>query len=105
MIRASSVAVIVIALLACKSPSELRVSGAERDQQIEVSGRVTVAGAAPQVMLVLVADNAYYELVGYAAKELWNLQQRHVTVRGRLIRQAMGPGSPARIEVEYFTLT
>ena len=34
-------------------------------------------------------------LAGEHAAELWGLQQRSVTVRGRVVRQAYGPGFPA----------
>ena len=43
----------------------------------------------PYVLLVIVTEAGdEYELVGEHATDLWRLQQRHVTVHGRLVRQA-----------------
>ena len=70
---------------------------------ISVTGRVTVTGSEPHVMLVIVTDDVHYELVGEVAVDLWKLQQRQVTVRGRIVRQALGPGLPARLAVNEYT--
>ena len=105
MIRAGLLVVLAFGLVACKSSSESRVYGEEQDELIEVSGRVTVTGSAPYVRLVIITGDEHYELVGDLAEELWDLQQREVTVRGRIIRQAMDrPGAPARFMVHEYTL-
>ena len=91
-----------LTLLACTSSPE---PGGQPQSQVEtilVSGRVTVTGSEPHVMLVIVTDEVYYELVGEVAEELWKLQQRQVTVRGRIVRQALGPGFPARLAVNGY---
>ena len=91
-----------LALFACASSPEL--GGQEQAETITVSGRVTVTGSAPHVMLVIVTDDVHYELVGDLADELRHLQQRHVTVRGRIVRPALpAPGFPARLAVEAYT--
>ena len=72
------------------------------DSGILVSGRVTATGSDPHVILVLDTDTEYYQLVGDQAAELWNLQQRQVRVYGRVVRQALGPGFPAQLQVENF---
>lgn len=71
-------------------------------ETISVSGRVTVTGSDPHVMLVIVTDDVHYELVGEVAEDLWDLQQRQVTVRGRIVRPALGPGFPARLAVDGY---
>ena len=72
---------------------------------IVVSGRVVVVGSDPHVLLVIVTEAGdEYELVGENAAALWRLQQRHVTVHGRLVQQAYGPGAPAQLEVDAYTL-
>ena len=70
-----------------------------------ISGRVVAVGSEPHVLLVIVtAAAAEYELVGELAEDLWRLQQRHVTVRGRVLRQAYGPDFPAQLQVDEYTL-
>ena len=39
----------------------------ERAETITVSGRITVTGSEPHVMLVIVTDDVHYELVGSSA--------------------------------------
>ena len=73
-------------------------------QGIAATGRVIVTGSAPHVLLVLESDTGAYELVGDHAAELWSLQGRQVTVRGRVVREAHGPGFPARLEVDDFEI-
>ena len=76
------------------------------DEMIAVTGRVVVTGSDPLVTLVLVTGaNEQYELVGEQADPLWELQQRYVTVRGRVVQEAAGPGFPAQLEVASFALT
>ena len=49
---------------------------------------MTVIGSDPHVKLAIVTDDAHYELVGDLSDELWKLQQRTVTVQGRILQQA-----------------
>ena len=73
-------------------------------ETITVSGRVTVTGSESHVLLVIVTDDVHYELVGELAEELRKLQQRRVTVRGRIVRPTTdGPGFPARLEVAEYS--
>lgn len=73
---------------------------------ITVSGRVVATGSDPHVTLVVITEaNEQYELVGARAEPLWHLQQRPVTVRGRIVQQALGPGFPAQLEVDSYILT
>ena len=75
------------------------------DEMIAVTGRIVVTGSDPLVTLVIVTDaNEQYELVGGQADPLWDLQQLQVTVRGRVVREAAGPGFPAQLEVDSYTL-
>ena len=93
-----SAALIVPVLLACASTSE----PAEHEGRIVLTGRITVTGSAPHVKLVIVTDDQAYELVGETSEGLWRLQQRRVTVSGHVVRQALGPGFPAQLEVEQY---
>ena len=106
MIRFAGAVCGAFTLLACASSPEPGGQGLDQPETISVSGRVTVTGSAPHVLLVIVADDVHYELVGALADELRHLQQRHVTVRGRIVRPARpAPGFPARLSVETYTRT
>lgn len=72
--------------------------------RIAVTGRITVTGSEPHVRLVVVTDEVTYELVGDPAAELRRLQQRRVTVRGRVVREAYEPGVPARLRIDSYAL-
>ena len=93
-----------LTLLACMSSPEPGIP--DQAETISVSGRVTVTGSEPHVMLVIVTDDVHYELTGELAADLWELQQRQVTVRGRIVRATQtAPGFPARLAVEGYTVT
>ena len=108
------VALLALVLLACASaaePSDPPTPAPEPREPgavgaaVEVGGRVVAVGSKPHVLLVIVTeDGAEYELLGELAAELWGLQQRHVQVRGRLLRPAYGPGFPAQLEVGGYAL-
>lgn len=97
-------------LLACASDAERPVApeppaASEAAQVVAVTGRVVVTGSDPHVALVVVTETGkQYELVGERADPLWDLQQRRVTVRGRVVQQALGPGFPAQLEVASYTI-
>ena len=77
----------------------------EPDEMISITGRVVVTGSDPLVILVIVTGaNEQYELVGEQADPLWDLQQLQLTVRGRVVQEASGPGFPAQLEVDSYTL-
>ena len=97
-------------LLACASDADRPAateppSASEAAQAVAVTGQVTVTGSDPHVALVVVTEaGTQYELVGERAGPLWDLQQRQVTVRGRIVQQALGPGFPAQLEVDSYTV-
>ena len=104
-------------LLACASAdhvgapdpaeSDERTAGTDQSAgtgRIAVTGRITVTGSEPHVRLVVVTDEVTYELVGDPAAELRRLQQRRVTVRGQVVREAYEPGVPARLRVDSYAL-
>lgn len=92
-------------LLACASADHGDAPDpAETDDRIAVTGRITVTGSEPHVRLVVVTDEVTYELVGDSAAELRRLQQRRVTVRGRVVREAYEPGLPAQLRVDSYAL-
>lgn len=112
MIRAGAAAALSAGmLLACVSadPAGVREPAPEPERaepapSITVTGRVTVTGSEPHVQLVIVTGKETYELVGAAAETLLGLQQRRVTVRGRVVREAAGPGFPAQLRVESYAV-
>lgn len=114
MIRAgAAMALSAGMLLACVSadPAGVRAPAPEPEREpaeeaasITVTGRVTVTGSEPHVQLVIVTGKETYELVGTAAETLLGLQQRRVTVRGRVVREAAGPGFPAQLRVESYAV-
>ena len=93
-------------LLACASDADQPAAPeapAEAQEMVAVTGRVVATGSDPFVILVIVTGaNEQYELVGERAEPLWDLQQLQVTVRGRVVREASGPGFPAQLEVDSF---
>ncbi len=94
-------------LLACTSSADQPVAPAapEPEEMISITGRVVVTGSDPLVILVIVTGaNEQYELVGEQADPLWDLQQLQLTVRGRVVQEASGPGFPAQLEVDSYTL-
>ena len=63
------------------------------------TGTVKVTGSDPHLQLVLVTEDMHYEIVGDLKGELWQQQQRTVSVQGTVVREAAGPGFPAQLEV------
>ena len=111
MTRAGATVLSAGMLLACASADQVgapdpaasdeRTAGTGR---IAVTGRITVTGSEPHVRLVVVTDEVTYELVGDPAAELRRLQQRRVTVRGQVVREAYEPGLPAQLRVDSYAL-
>ena len=95
-------------LLACASDADqpaVPEAQAAAEEMIAVTGRVVATGSDPFVILIIVSDaNEQFELVGEQADPLWDLQQRKVTVSGRIVQQAAGPGFPAQLRVDSYTL-
>lgn len=101
----ASLALAAGVLLACASAGQTGAPDRPGpDDPITVTGRVTVTGSEPEVRLVIVTEAETYELVGAPAEELWDLQQRRVTVRGRVARAAYGPGFPAQLRVDSYAV-
>ena len=98
--RGAAAALFAPVLLACATSSEL----VEPGDVLVLTGRVVGAGAPPIVTLLLVTETDRYQLVGDTAEEMWRLQQRRVTVRGRVVVPAEGPGLPAQLEVDEYTV-
>lgn len=91
------------------------IDQAERDDPVEVRGIVMTYGTVPHTYLgILVAPGGAtgggparetvfrldMDTVDYSPSEL---EGRAVTVRGRLVSRAVGPGFPAVIAVEEIT--
>ena len=98
--RSAAAVLVASVLLACASSSE----PAEPSDGLVLTGKVVGNGAPPMVTLLLVSDTDRYELVGELTEEMWRLQQRRVTVRGHVVALAEGPGLPAQLEVDEYTV-
>ena len=64
-------------------------------------GRVAVKGSEPHTYTVLVTpDNVEYKIVGDLAQLIYSdYQNRIIKVRGKITREAIGPGMPAELLV------
>ena len=98
--RGAAAGLFAALLLGCASSSE----SAEPGDVLVLTGRVVGSGAPPIVTLLLVNEAERYRLVGATAEEMWRLQQRRVTVRGRVLVPAEGPDLPAQLEVDEYTV-
>jgi len=87
--RGAAAVLIAAVLLACASSSE----SAEPADGLVLTGKVVGNGAPPIVTLLFVTETDRYQLVGDLAEEIWRLQQRRVTVRGRVVCRRRGPVS------------
>ena len=76
--------------------------GACRMEVQSLSGRISVAGNEPFTYVRLVdAQQHEYRLVGEKAERIRRtLQGREVELRGRVVKQAVGPGEPAEFQVD-----
>ena len=92
----TAVTVLAAALLVgCASQEDDTHAG----EVIVVSGVVKVTGSEGDAMLILATDDQRYEIVGDLAEGIWKLQQRRITVRGRVVEEARAPGIPALLKV------
>ena len=68
---------------------------------LTLEGKITVKGSEPHTYLVLVTeDQTDYKIAGKFHDEiLKNYQQKILKVKGKIVRDAMGPGFPAELEV------
>ncbi len=81
-----------------KGPDE---RGDEEDDGLtEITGKLSVKGSAPHTMLVLTTSRGTeYEIVGELEAQLRKeYQYRTVTLKGEVVKQAIGPGFPAQFE-------
>ena len=84
------------------------VSGQEGESAIDLIvlvGRVAIKGSEPHTMVVLTAVSETgrkvdYQLVGPLMAEIGRkYQNKTVRLRGRIVREPVGPGFPAQFEV------
>ena len=77
------------------------VAGGCRLVQQQIEGRISVAGNEPFSYVRLVDPEQHeYRLVGpEAARIRRTLQGRDVILKGKIVRDAVGPGMPAEFEV------
>ena len=70
-------------------------------EPMQIMGKISVKGHMPFPYLCLTTTgNVEYRLVGPMEEKIWrNMQQRVLTVEGRIIKKAVGPGFPAEFEV------
>ena len=74
--------------------------GDEEDSVTEITGKLSVKGSAPHTMLVLTTSRGTeYEIVGELEAQLRKeYQYRTVTLKGEVVKQAIGPGCPTHFE-------
>lgn len=68
---------------------------------VTLKGKIAVKGNEPHTYLVLILEqNLEYAIVGDLRQEIWTKYQGQVIkVRGKIVKQAVGPGFPAELEV------
>lgn len=65
-------------------------------------GTLSVRGNEPHTQLIIITpDGKSYELTGPFSQQLRRHQYKTVTVGGRLVSPAAGPGFPAKVEVDH----
>lgn len=66
------------------------------------TGRISVRGNEPHTYLALVtSDNQEYRIVGDLEQKIRSsYQNKRVTVAGRIVKEALGPGFPTELRVE-----
>ena len=80
--------------------------GFEETALVTLSGRIAIKGSMPHTMVVLTVTDGSgkktdYQIVGPLGEEIGRLHQnRLVTIRGRIVREALGPGFPAQLEAD-----
>ncbi len=75
--------------------------GCAQDNIMELEGRVAVKGSAPHTYLSIKDSNTQtsYKINNQAKFDLANKQNQTIKVKAVLIKEAIGPGFPAVIEV------
>ena len=79
---------------------ESRQQDEEGDGFIKLTGKLSVKESAPHTKLVLTtSDGKQFQIVGDLEAELRDrYQYRTVTLKGEVVREAIGPGFPAQFE-------
>ena len=87
-------------LFGCTAGAQ-KVPISQQDGSMQISGKVAVVGNVPFTFLNLVtADKVEYRLVGALEEKIRReMQQMILTVEGRIVKKAIGPGFPAEFEV------
>ena len=75
--------------------------GCTQDNMMELEGRVTVKGSSPHTYLSIKDSKSHksYKIQNNESFNLMKKQNQTVKVKATLIREAVGPGFPAVIEV------
>ncbi|MBN2735742.1 MAG: hypothetical protein JXR70_02095 [Spirochaetales bacterium] len=64
-----------------------------------VQGRISVRGNEPNTMLTIETSHGVLEITGPLKQQIWqNYQGQEIKIRVKLVREALGPGFPARVE-------
>ena len=76
-------------------------TGCSQDHIIELEGRVAVKGSSPHTYLSIrdKESDKSYKIQNSGSFNLMNRQNQTVEVKATLIKEAVGPGFPAVIEV------
>ena len=75
--------------------------GCAQDNIMELEGRVAVKGSTPHTYLTIkdIKSQQNYKILNQAKFDLMRKQNQTVKVKAVLIKEAIGPGFPAVIEV------
>jgi hypothetical protein len=86
--------------LGVSSHASSRARGEDTREQ-QLTGRLFLTGNVPHAFLVLEdSEGVLYRLTGEVVEELTrNAQGRTAVLRGRVVREALGPGRPAEFLV------
>jgi hypothetical protein len=91
--------VLLLALLLMAIPT-LTALGSREDRPERFTGTAAVKGSEPFTRIVLVTENEDLALTGPLADKIrQNFQGHRVTVKGKIEKEALGPGFPAELYV------
>jgi len=79
----------------------LGISACAQNELLDIEGEVYVKGSAPHTYIVIedTQKHTYYKVVNGKAFDLMHKQKQTVHIKAKAIKEAIGPGFPAEIEV------
>lgn len=100
MIRPARLLPWLLLILLLTTLPALTAMGSREDKPERFTGVAAVKGSEPFTRIVLVTDTGDLALTGPLADKIRrNFQGHRVTVRGKIEKEALGPGFPAELYV------